>query len=53
MVTLEKRSKTETNKPSVSAAKKRKVGIGGNVYGDLFNMVEDIFGPDQQRRVKK
>lgn len=53
MVQITKRSKSGTNKPLVSGSKKRSVSNETNIMGDLFNMVEDLFGPDQQRRIKK
>ncbi len=53
MTTLTKEPKRLTRKPSSSRNSKPGTATTENVFADLFNMVEDLFGPDIQKTVKK
>ena len=53
MTTMARNAKRMPRKISASRNPKRNHSIEENVFSDLFNMVEDIFGPDIQKSVTK
>ena len=53
MTTMARNAKRMPRKISASRNPKQNHSIEGNVFSDLFNMVEDIFGPDIQKSVTK
>ena len=53
MTTITRNAKRTPQKISASRNPKQNHSIEGNVFSDLFNMVEDIFCPDIQKSVTK
>ena len=53
MTTMTRKPRTMTQKPSTPNSRKHNQGTSDSVFADLFSMVEEIFGPDTRKTVRK